>query len=52
MYELDPETGKETAFFQAVERITAAATYNPKTKRFFVPTFANEIYCLSKDEEK
>lgn len=47
-YELDPNTGKETAFFQAVERITTATIYNPKTKRFFLPTFANEIYCLSK----
>lgn len=48
LYELDPSTGKETAFFQAVERITTAATYNPKTKRFFLPTFANEIYCLKR----
>ena len=49
-YELNPNTGKETAFFQAVERITTATTYNPKTKRFFLPTFANEIYCLSKKD--
>lgn len=49
LYELDPSTGKETAFFQAVERITTATTYNPKTKRFLLPTFANEIYCLKKD---
>ena len=48
LYELDPETGKETAFFQTVERITTAAVYNPKTKKFFLPTFANEIYCLSR----
>jgi outer membrane protein assembly factor BamB len=47
-YEIDPETGKETAFFQAVERITTAGAYNPLSKRFFVPTFANEVYCLSK----
>lgn len=47
-YEIDTVTGKETAFFQATERITTAVTYSQKTKRFFVPTFANEIYCLTK----
>ncbi len=50
LYELDPQTGKNTAFFQAVERITNKIAYNPKTERFFVPTFANEIYCLTKME--
>lgn len=49
-YELDPETGKEVGFFLATERITTKAAYNPKTKRFFVPTFANEIYCLKRTE--
>ena len=47
-YELDAATGKETAFFQATERITNAVAYNPKTKRIFLPTFANEIYCLKR----
>ena len=49
LYELDPVTGKNTAFFQAVERITNKIAYNPETRRFFVPTFANEIYCLTKE---
>ncbi|MDO8522344.1 MAG: PQQ-binding-like beta-propeller repeat protein [bacterium] len=49
LYELDPETGKNTAFFQATERITNAVAYNPETKRVFLPTFANEIYSLSKN---
>ncbi len=47
-YEIDPETGKNTAFFQAVERIVNTPAYNPKTKRFFLPTYANEIYCLER----
>jgi len=46
-YEIEAETGKNSAFFQATERITTKSTYNPETKRFFLPTFANEIYCLS-----
>ncbi|MDP2655487.1 MAG: PQQ-binding-like beta-propeller repeat protein [bacterium] len=48
LYELNPETGKNTGFFQSIERITHAPAYNPVMKRFFVPTFANEIYCLSR----
>ena len=48
--ELDPETGKELSFLIVPERITNRPAYNPKTKRFFVPTFANEIYCLEKKE--
>ena len=46
-YEIEAETGKNSAFFQATERITAKSAYSPETKCFFVPTFANEIYCLS-----
>ena len=48
LYEIDPETGKNTAFFQATERITNKIAYNKETGRIFLPTFANEIYCLSK----
>ncbi|MDO8589748.1 MAG: PQQ-binding-like beta-propeller repeat protein [bacterium] len=51
-YEVEAETGKNTAFFQATERITAKSAYNPITKNFFVPTFANEIYCLKRKQEK
>lgn len=47
--ELDPETGKERSFAALPERITNKPAYNPKTKRFFVPTFANEIYCLERN---
>jgi len=51
LYELDSESGKNTGFFQSVERITNAIAYNGKTRRFFVPTFANEIYCLTRKED-
>ena len=52
LYELDAATGKNTAFFQATERITNKIAYNKVTKQFFVPTFANEIYCLMRTDEK
>lgn len=52
LYELDAQTGELTAKFQAVERITNAVAYNKKTKRLFLPTFANEIICLTKDGVK
>ena len=48
MYEIDLISGKELSFFQATERITNKIVYNAETERFFVPTFANEIYCLEK----
>ncbi len=48
LYEIDIKTGKAVAFFQATERITNKIAYNPKTKRFFLPTYANELYCLEK----
>ncbi len=46
--ELDPETGEERSFLTLPERITNRPVYNQDTKRFFVPTFANEIYCIIK----
>jgi len=51
MYEIDPETGKGTGFFQTTERITNKIVYNKKTEKFFVLTFANEIYCLSRQSQ-
>lgn len=48
LYELDPETGKQKSFFQATERIVNVITYNKTTRCFFVPTFANELYCLER----
>ncbi len=48
MYEIDSKTGKAESFFQATERIVNKVVYNEKTKRFFVSTGANEVYCLEK----
>jgi len=48
LYEIDIQTGKTPAFFQTTERITNKIAYNSKTKRIFLPTYANEIYCLEK----
>lgn len=51
MTEIDPETGKPLAFITVPERITNKVAYNPKTKRYFLPTFANEIYCLERKDD-
>jgi outer membrane protein assembly factor BamB len=48
LYEIDPDTGKEISFLQLTERIVNKIAYNPDTKRMFVPTYANEMYCVSK----
>ena len=50
LYELDPETGEELSFFQTTERIVNKIAYNPKTGRIFLPTYANELYCLKRKE--
>jgi len=49
--ELNPETGKEEAFTAVPERITNKVAYNHETKRYFLPTFANEIYCLERKKD-
>jgi outer membrane protein assembly factor BamB/adenine/guanine phosphoribosyltransferase-like PRPP-binding protein len=46
LYELESKTLKLKSFFQTTERIVNRIAYNPKTKRFFIPTVANELYCL------
>ncbi len=51
LYVLDARTGKETGFFQATERIVNRVAYNPVTRRFFVPTYANELYCLTRKKD-
>lgn len=48
LYELDPEKGTVKSYFQTTERIVNAIAYNADTKRLFVPTCANELYCLTK----
>ena len=48
MYELDPLTGTELGYTQFAERIVNKIAYNSSTKQFFVPTYANEIFCLTR----
>lgn len=50
LYEIDSRTGKCVSFFQATERITSRVAHNPKTGRYFLSTYANELYCLEKPE--
>ena len=46
LYELDLKTGICTGYFQCAERILNAAAFDQVTKRIFVPTQANEIFCI------
>ena len=48
LYEIDPENGMLRSFFQTTERIVNAIAFNEKTGRLFVPTIANEIYCIER----
>ena len=48
LYELDPENGKLRSSLQVSERIVNTIVHNPKTQRFFLPTQANELYCLKR----
>lgn len=47
LHELSLE-GSRIDFFIASERIVNKIAYNPRTKMYFVPTHANEIYCIKK----
>ncbi len=49
LYELDMLTGKNTGVLQVTERIVNKVAYNPKTGKIFLPTFANELYCLHRE---
>ena len=51
LHEIDPDTGKELGYFQAIERITNTVVYNKSTDTFFLPTFANEIIALRRTNE-
>lgn len=48
LYEIDLVTGKSTAIFQTIERITNPVLYAPDTEKYFLTTYANELYCLTK----
>jgi orotate phosphoribosyltransferase len=51
VYELNMQSGQLESYFQTTERITNKIVYNPETKRYFVLTYANEIYCLTKNAD-
>lgn len=50
--ELDAQNGTTHSFMTFPERITNRAAYDPRTKRFYIPTFANEVYCIERSEAK
>lgn len=52
MREIDPKTGKVMSVFQASERIVNQVAWNQNTGHFFLPTYANEVYCLKKIERR
>jgi len=52
LHELDPDTGNQLGYFQAVERITNTVIYNPKSELYYLPTFANEIIALRRNSDK
>lgn len=51
LYELDPLTGEELGYTQFTERIVNAIAYDRPSQRFFVPTYANELYCLTRTKD-
>ncbi len=46
MYELDKDTGKELGIFPATERIVNKIAHDPASGLLYVPTHANDLYCL------
>lgn len=48
--EIDPRTGVLKSQYQVSERITNAVAIHVKTRRIFLPTQANEMYCIVKKE--
>jgi outer membrane protein assembly factor BamB/orotate phosphoribosyltransferase len=49
LYEINMRTGKKIGSFQATERIVNKIAYQERTRRFFVPTQTNELYCLERN---
>lgn len=46
-YALNKIDGSLRGYLQTSERIVNKAAYNARAKRFFVPTYANQIYAIS-----
>lgn len=51
LYEIDPRTGNVTGMTQVTERITTPLSFCPATGLYFLTTYANELYCLSRKEK-
>jgi outer membrane protein assembly factor BamB/adenine/guanine phosphoribosyltransferase-like PRPP-binding protein len=51
LYKIDPKTGKILCMHQFTEKIVNRIVHNPMTKAFFVPTVANELYCMRRNEK-
>lgn len=52
LYELNPISGTLKNFFQASERIVNCIAYNEVTKKIFLSTHTNDIYCIEKNDKK
>lgn len=50
LYELDARSGRMRSFFQATERIVNAVAI--QNDSIFVPTVANELYCIKKKSQQ
>lgn len=50
LHELNPDTGENLGYFQARERITNHLVQNPTSGQYFLPTYANEIICLERND--
>jgi outer membrane protein assembly factor BamB len=51
LYEIELLTGKALSYFIATERITNEIVFDRKERKFFLSTYANELYCLSKKQK-
>ena len=50
LYEIHPQRGAVTGITQVTERITTPLLFCHTTNYYFLTTYANELYCLSKKE--
>ena len=48
LYEIDAKTGRQKGYFQASERIVNKPIFDEKASQYFVPTQANQLYCLKR----
>lgn len=51
LYGINPVDGKNLSVFQVTERITNKVAENKDTKKIFLLTYANELYCIEKTND-